>query len=142
MNKHEFLTGLQEALAPKMNQSQIQEQVNYYNSYIDSEIANGRSESEVVSELGDPWIIAKNVETNMGGSAGYEEYAETTEMKNGKEPFVWTSNRSTGCWIVGIVLLLTLFVVLYIFVGFIKLLAPVLYPLIIVYLLYRMFRKK
>ncbi len=61
MTRSEFLNRLKHDLGNDLNSSQVQEQVNYYDSYIREEMDKGRSESEVVDELGDPWAIAKNI---------------------------------------------------------------------------------
>lgn len=53
MTKQEFLTSLQETLAAEMNGQQVMDQVRYYSAYIDGQIAEGRTEAEVLAELGD-----------------------------------------------------------------------------------------
>ena len=61
MTKQEFLSDLREALVEEIDESRAEDQVNYYNQYIDSEIAKGRTEEDVVSELGDARMIARNL---------------------------------------------------------------------------------
>ncbi len=79
MTKYEFLNKLKNALENDLNQAVVQENVNYYNDYISTEVGNGRSETEVIDELGDPWAIAKNIIASEGnGSSNYEEYSYTS----------------------------------------------------------------
>lgn len=61
MTKQEFLYALETALSEELNDIQVNEQINYYRQYIEEQIASGRSESEVLEELGDARIIAHNI---------------------------------------------------------------------------------
>ena len=61
MTKQDFLAVLQEALSEELNGAQVNEQISYYRRYIDEQVAAGRSESEVLEELGDARIIAHNI---------------------------------------------------------------------------------
>ena len=61
MTKTEFLAKLQESLENDLEGQEVYENMAYYRSYIDDEIAGGRSETEVLEELGDPWVIAQSV---------------------------------------------------------------------------------
>ncbi|MFG6369300.1 MAG: DUF1700 domain-containing protein [Lachnospiraceae bacterium] len=62
MNCEEFLRQFHDALEGKVSESLIQENINYYRSYIDSQTATGRSESDVLYSLGDPRLLAKTIE--------------------------------------------------------------------------------
>ena len=66
--------------------SVIQENLNYYNSYIDGETAKGRPELQVIEELGGPRIIARTIvdatldtEDRPDGFQSYGEGKSTTE---------------------------------------------------------------
>lgn len=61
MTKQEFLYALEAALSEELNSIQVNEQINYYRQYIEEQAASGRSESEVLDELGDARIIAHNI---------------------------------------------------------------------------------
>ena len=60
MTKEEFINGLSEALAHTAAREVIIRNIEFYRSYIDGEIAKGRSEREVMDELGDPRLIANS----------------------------------------------------------------------------------
>ena len=65
MTKTEFLDILKESLSGKISASLLQENMNYYNEYIDSQIRMGKSEQDVMESLGDPRLIARTiVQTN------------------------------------------------------------------------------
>lgn len=61
MTRQEFLDGLKAALAVSNRSDLVTANINYYNQYLDGEIAKGRSESEVLEELGSPALIAKSI---------------------------------------------------------------------------------
>ena len=76
MTRQEFLERLREALESELDRRNVQENVDYYNSYIIEETAKGRKESDVIAELGDPWVIARSVigmaGDGLGAGAAYE----------------------------------------------------------------------
>lgn len=61
MTREEFLQGLKEALDGNMDASAIQENLNYYNEYINEEVRKGKTEQQVVDTLGDSWAIAQTL---------------------------------------------------------------------------------
>ena len=82
MSKKEFLATLQEALAGQIPESEIENQLDYYKSYIN----DGDSEKQVLEELGDPRLIARTIitsyEASKGPMAGYYTNQERTEYSN------------------------------------------------------------
>lgn len=78
MKRDEFLAGFHDALIGKVPDSVIQDNLNYYRNYINSQISSGRSEEEVLNMLGDPRLLAKTVEESSkyaGDSNGYSRSA-------------------------------------------------------------------
>ena len=61
MSKQEFLDGLRRSLAGNLETREINEHINYYSDYIDSQIRKGISEEEVMDSLGEPRLIAKTL---------------------------------------------------------------------------------
>ena len=72
MNKVEFIEGLQKALEMKVSPQTVRENASYYSQYIEDEVRKGRSEQEVVEELGDPWVIARTITDTQGTQEGIE----------------------------------------------------------------------
>lgn len=68
MNKKDFLKNLEDALSMSLEKDTINEQINYYDKYISDEINKGRTEKEVLDELGDPRLIAKTIKTVSGNN--------------------------------------------------------------------------
>ena len=76
MNREEFLRGLENALSGNVPPSVVRVNLRYYDDYIRSERQKGRSESDIMDELGDPRLIARTIlDTTPGAAEGeYEEY--------------------------------------------------------------------
>lgn len=68
MTKQEFLEELRERLLVEGADSLVEENLNFYSNYIDGEIAKGRSEEDVLGELGRSALIAHSILE----AAGYE----------------------------------------------------------------------
>lgn len=88
MNRYEFIEKLRAALAGKATQSAINENVRYYEEYLDTEIRKGKKEEEVLRELGEPRLLAKtiieaNKQTGHGTNA-QEVYHDTVDYGSGK----------------------------------------------------------
>ncbi len=81
MSKQEFLDGLRRSLASGLETREINEHINYYSDYIDSQIRKGIAEEEVMASLGDPRLIAKTILGMEGGETVTEEYVED-EVEN------------------------------------------------------------
>ena len=86
MTREEFLKKLKEALENDLSGRIVQENVSYYESYIIEEIRKGRTESEVIEELGDPWIIARSIIDMAEGEPGTREaYYESAKSSSRQE---------------------------------------------------------
>lgn len=61
MTKNEFLDALARVLNRELSESEVRSNISYYADYIDQQTAGGRSEAEVLAELGDPRLIARTI---------------------------------------------------------------------------------
>ena len=94
MTREEFLKKLKEALENDLSGRIVQENVSYYESYIIEEMRKGRAESEIMEELGDPWIIARSIIDMAEGEPGTEEaYYGSAKSSSRKER---AADRYTG----------------------------------------------
>ena len=66
MTRQEFLAKLRQALESELDHRTVQENVDYYNSYIIEETAKGRPESDVIAELGDRPLRHRHVRGRAG----------------------------------------------------------------------------
>lgn len=84
MRKEEFLKELERLLSEQLPREAVVENIQYYEKYIDSQIQNGRSEQDVMNELGSPHLIAKTiVETSGGIYFAEQESASQMERQRG-----------------------------------------------------------
>lgn len=74
MTQQEFLDKLRRNLMSGLEYNQVNSHINYYENYIQTQLRNGRSEEDVMEELGDPRLIAKTILDTAG--------------KNGGEPYI------------------------------------------------------
>jgi len=80
MTRYEFTERLQNALMGEVPTTVVDENVRFYDRYISDEIAKGKSEEEVLAELGDARLIAKTIlETWQSDDTDLEYHEETYE---------------------------------------------------------------
>lgn len=125
MNRTEFLRILKESLELSLEQDAINAQLDYYDKYISDEIKKGRSESDVIKELGDPRLIAKTIKTvntnsdsldNYGKTdsdynKSYEGYNDSKKSSHGSYT-VYSNKLGIGCVIIGLLIFIIVLAVL------------------------------
>ena len=85
MNKREFLKILKDSLEVSLEKDAIKSQLDYYDKYISDEINKGRTEKEVLDELGDPRLIAKTIKTVSVGEAINESTATDDDYNKNQQ---------------------------------------------------------
>ncbi len=84
MNKVEFIDMLRRHISEVGDPTFINDTIDYYQDYIDTSIRKGRTEEEVLSELGDPRLIAKSIVasrddiTGSGSAGNGSAYSESS----------------------------------------------------------------
>ena len=76
MNKKEFLDILYEQLSGQMPEGNVAAHVQYYRNYIEEEQRKGRTESEILAELGDPRLIARTLLDTEASASGNPQTTE------------------------------------------------------------------
>lgn len=67
MSKTEFLDILYNQLSGQMPEGSVAAHVQYYRNYIEDEQQKGRTETDILNELGDPHLIARTLlDTEVG----------------------------------------------------------------------------
>lgn len=147
MNRSEFLNQLREALENELNESAVQENINYYNNYIAEEIRNGKTETEVMEMLGDPWVLARNIidspgGNNYGGSYTYEPAGSERQEQDQQERRPAYHYFGIDTWWKKVLLVLAIvgiiMVVFAIIGGVISLILPILVPVLIIAFIIRL----
>lgn len=150
MTKKDFLEKLKSALGNDLNSAKVQENIAYYNGYIDDEIRKGRSEAEVVEELGDPWAIARTISDSEEAQNGtqnhsvYESDHTAEDRASGQRGKVHVINLNSK-WKAALILLGILgiiFLLLAVIGGIISFLAPLLVPILIVVCIIRLIGRR
>ena len=87
MSRQDFIDALKRALYGKIDDFTLADHIQYYEGYIAQEIASGKSEQEVLNELGDPRLIARTLlEAADTKTASYTEYIVTDREGSSPEP--------------------------------------------------------
>ena len=82
MTKEGFLAGLRKSLEDTLEPREIENHISYYRNYIENEVRNGRSEADVIAELGDPWVIAKSIKDMTEAGIEYQSDAGSENEEN------------------------------------------------------------
>lgn len=154
MGKNEFLRVLREQLEGRLSQDTIEGHIRYYDQYIDAEVRMGKSEEQVMGELGSPIFIAKTL-SDMAEGLG-EEYDQETAGRSEEAYYEEYAQEEQGFWqkAVGflfgsglariVIPLVIVFVMMLAFwlLGTVAMIAFRLFsPLILVFLLYYIFKR-
>lgn len=85
MTKAEFLENLRRALNGNMSAAAVEDNIQFYDGYFSSQTAQGKSESEILEELGDPRILARTLidAAERAGDARAHEANETQYRTSG-----------------------------------------------------------
>ena len=76
MSREEFLTELRKALQGRVSQQTVNDNLRYYEEYILTESHKGKTEAEVIAELGNPSCKKHN---RCRKCNGRENYSRTTK---------------------------------------------------------------
>ncbi len=149
MNKQEFINRLRAALSGRVSVAVLNENINYYEDYINTQIRMGRTEEEVLASLGDPRLIAKTIiETNSQSGNDQNDYVGRTEAGNAyKEkdyrqdrPFKYNGTFKFPTWLTVVIVVIVVLFVLSLILSVISFLAPFLLTIFVVLFLVKLFR--
>ena len=150
MTKQEFLDGLRTALAGQVNYSVVNENVEYYDTYISMQMRKGMSEEEATGSLGMPRLLAKTIinaekyaERDAGeGETGAE--AERQKREEGKGRLRSRFMEMPG-WLMLIIIVLVpilcMTVLSAVFSVVFSIVAPFLLPALLIWLVIRIVKR-
>ena len=151
MRKDEFLQTLRRALNGNVPPRVVEENVRYYDGYISDEVRKGRSEEEVIEEIGDPRLIARTIEDTTDG-AGEGEFVDDDTSGYGTSDSDRTGSTqrhskhyidlSKWYWrILAVVIVAAVIYLVFMVVGgVLTLIAPLIGPLFLIWLIVTIFR--
>lgn len=138
MNRVEFIRQLRIALSGSVNFSIVEENIRYYEDYIDMEIRKGKSEEQVLAELGNPRLIAKTIiETNKTAETENTAYNENTSSREEEDHTIGGKNFKIPLWLIGVCVVLIILLFFAAVTSLISVLLPVLLPIFVVILVAR-----
>lgn len=96
MSKQEFIDILRASLMTELGSALVEENVRYYESYITSQVRFGKSEEQVMAELGNPRLIAKSIVEAVKGRENIGSEYKTAQNDNGGNYYHDAGYRDTG----------------------------------------------
>lgn len=135
MSKQEFTDDLRSALSGRLSAAAVEENVKYYTEYIDTQLQNGKTEQEVLQELGNPRLIARTiVEANQSVSG--EKKPDYFYQEENDKP----AEHKKSYWATVLIAILILILCLFLVSTVLSFLAPILVPVILIFFLIKLFR--
>ena len=146
MNKQEFMEQLRRSLASINDYAFVNDTIAYYENYIESQFRMGKTETEVMQELGDPRLIAKSIHaTRTDGADGegtneYETYREHATGRKVEHTLLNFNGRQINMpsWLIKILTILIVFVVLWLVFTILRWMAPFIILGIVAYSVYKL----
>ena len=157
MNKKEFLDILYNQLSDQMPEGSVAAHVQYYRNYIEDEQQKGRTETDIINELGDPRLIARTLlDTEVGagnpqtgstysstyseGTSGYNKYDSSYSAQKHVKKHSFKLDLST--WYGKVAVILIAAVVLLLLVTILGVLIPVMIVAGVIMYIVSQFRKR
>ena len=161
MRKDEFLQTLRRALNGNVPPRVVEENIRYYDGYISDEVRKGRSEEEVIDEIGDPRLIARTIEDTTDGAgegefvdadSSYDQSSSRTERGYGtydsdrtgstQRHSVHYIDLSKWYWrvLAAVIVFAGIYLVFMVIGGVLTLIAPFIGPLFLIWMVVTLFR--
>ena len=128
MTKRQFMEELRSSLEGMVSQAVIQENMNYYEDYINEQIRNGKNEQDVLNELGSPRLIARSIIDAKGEDDEEEQDEGTPEDMFGGNTHIFTMNSTKfklGCLLSVIIFIFIIYLLFHVFSAMMVVLGPV-----------------
>ena len=145
MDKLEFLNRLRMTLNGSVPTRVVEENLNYYENYINSQVRMGYSEEEVLYSLGDPRLIAKSIisanESNNAKNRS-NSYQDIYEQEQHVQERQSTELRVKGMpgWLKIAITCLVIVGIIKIIATVVSVLLPMVFPVLLIYFLVKLFR--
>ena len=132
MNKQVFLDELRQALEGNISSQSIVSNIMYYDEYFTNEIRKGRSEEEIIDELGDPRLIAKTIIDTSGFNASTVE-----EDVNDEDTDNSFKGRNLNKYLLILIAVLVVVFVLSVVVKLVRFTIPLIPIIFIIFVVYK-----
>ncbi len=136
MTKEDFLIELRKALSGSVSADVINDNLNFYENFINTEIRKGRTESEVLEELGNPRLLAKTVIDTADRSE-----KRTVEEENEPDDRIMGSRSDIMPWWMILVIIFGIMIAIYLAINVAAVLLPVILGIIVIGFIIKIIRK-
>lgn len=151
MSKQEFIEKLRSSLSGQVSAGLVEENVAYYEEYINTQVRLGYAESAVLAGLGDPRLIARSIISANNGEIEVERYSYSDRKQEhfygGDTDYYRASKDSSSPKLVRVPgwvwLLVAIFILVLIFsaiFSLISLLLPILPFALVIFFLVKLYR--
>ena len=146
MTKTEFLEALRRALNGNMAAASVEDNLKFYENYFYSEEAKGRSEAALLSELGDPRILARTlIDAAERAGDAYAREANETQFRaasGAQNRDEYRERVHMPGWLIAILVIMVFVVVISVVGSLMWAILPYLIPVVLVVYIIRLFQKK
>lgn len=132
MGKKEFLDILRTQLQGSLSQAEIEGHLHYYKEYISESVAEGKSEAQVLEELGSPVMIAR---TLIDSARAMKQEDSSNSSSHDPEEEEFHTGMKLPKWWIPVVIILALFFILSIVGKVVALAARFFVPIMVVVLI-------
>lgn len=144
MDRHEFISILRTALAGKVPATTVEDNVRYYEEYIETQTRQGKREEEILAALGEPRLLARTIiEANKYAEGtetyGDENYGEIPAGGSSRSFMQWYRERPH--WLHTIMSVLIILFVLFIAFTVLHVLLPYILIIVAVTAVFRLIRQ-
>ena len=148
MNKQEFIDKLRLALSGRVSASLVEENVAYYEEYINTQMRMGTSESAVLSSLGDPRLLAKTIisANNIEDTSKAQEDASGEYFGAGNRYYAQQRQNNppkvvrVPGWVWVLLVVLILVVIISVVFSIVSALLPFVLPVLVIVFFIKLFR--
>lgn len=137
MDRETYLKELRTALQGQISQENVNEHLRYYENYIIEESRKGRTEAQVMEDLGNPRLIAKTIIDTTDKIYTEQAHWEEKEEKSGRKKIIQYAARIVFV----VVFILMLLLIAHVAIALIPIFLPILIITGIVYFLFFSNRK-
>ena len=126
MTKEDFLSELRSALSGSVSADVINDNMNYYENFINTEIRKGRSESDVLDELGNPRLLAKTLIDTADSSE-----KRTVESEEEADDRIMGSRTDIMPWWMILLIIFGIMILIYLVINVAVILLPIVLGIIV-----------
>lgn len=142
MTRTEFIETLRNQLVGEVSEEEIENTIRYYQEYISEAMRQGKTEAQVLEELGSPNLIARTVIDMAKENGGKSQNPPFSGRKEGGEPgtqnpysrHAWSDKGNKAAAILILAALLILVVTI------LRILIPLAVPILVIWMIYRLIK--